>query len=60
MTVYYTCAGCGGEFQSDRDLDEATREYTEGPTYIEGAEVDVVCDDCFKEFMDWFRKKEMI
>lgn len=48
----YTCAMCGGTFETERPDQEAVAEMRE----LWGSEMtkescEVVCDDCFKELM---------
>ena len=61
MKRTYTCAACGGQFQKvgtdDRANDEAlanfgTANASSDPNMAE------VCDDCYREFMEWLRSRK--
>ena len=53
----YKCYGCGGVFVkgwSDKEeAEECQRLWGIKPDNPAGAKV---CDDCYKEFMEWFKK----
>lgn len=51
----YTCANCGGVFAFARSDDEARAEAVENfGANVFSQPVDVICDDCYLEFMPWF------
>lgn len=53
----YVCANCHGEFVSERPeedaLAEAESNWAGTPDTMA---MDIVCDDCYQEFMQWHRK----
>lgn len=53
----YTCERCGRTFASDWSDEEATAEARENFSEAELAfPLAVICDDCYEEFMAWWRK----
>lgn len=60
MTVprMFTCQECGGEFECGWSEEEAAAErdtlWTQPEEIASG--FGQVCDDCFREFMGWFKK----
>jgi len=62
----YTCAHCGGTFDTDRPDEEAQQEALDNfgvrgdaPAHETpgGEGMAVICDDCYQEFMAWFRQQ---
>lgn len=56
----YICAHCKGEFAETPDGDERARDEA---MELWGCDINdpdmvVVCDDCFKDFMDWYEATE--
>lgn len=51
----FTCANCKDTFGKGWSDEEAQAEYAENFTEsaIRGVEIDVVCDDCYKELTAW-------
>ena len=56
----YTCAACGGEFQSGWSEAEAEAEYINNFKKHAEANVerDLVCDDCYEQMIAWKSPKE--
>jgi DNA-directed RNA polymerase subunit RPC12/RpoP len=53
----FICARCGGTFDTEWSDDEADAEYKENFPEVRGNEArEVVCDDCYKEFMAWHKR----
>lgn len=52
----YLCSGCGGEFTKMRTDEEALAASREiwGP--VAEQDLALLCDDCFKEMMEWRAK----
>lgn len=52
----FTCAECGGTFPKARSDDEAMAEYETRDvlTPLEGDDLAVVCDDCFKSLVSYW------
>ena len=55
----FKCAHCGGVFEKAWSDLEARKEYEENfpQESSEGWKEATVCDDCYKEFMTWFKKE---
>jgi DNA-directed RNA polymerase subunit RPC12/RpoP len=58
----FVCARCGGRFVKAISDDEADREAETLWGYRRASqkpreEMPVVCEDCFREFMQWFRTR---
>lgn len=51
---WHTCSNCGLKFNSARNNEEAIQEYKNADYYLENAETDVVCSDCYEIFMEWY------
>lgn len=56
----YICAHCKGEFLFSIGGDERAHEEAKELWGEDGhaTDMDIVCDDCFKEFMDWYQATE--
>lgn len=56
----FTCAGCKRELIADNDNTQAVaeNEMIYGEEYDETV-CEIICDDCFKEFMVWFEKNRL-
>jgi hypothetical protein len=55
MAKTYICASCGGEFEQGWADEDARAERVEKFGAPKPGEVDdVICDDCYAEFMKWF------
>lgn len=53
----YRCAHCDGEFVADWSDEEARQESQEIFAMTVTPETHAeVCDDCFQQFMAWYRK----
>lgn len=54
----YTCTRCGGGFITDWPHEDAQAEARDAFTEAEMAAPQViVCDDCYKELMIWYRRQ---
>ena len=51
----YKCAMCGGVFEKGWTDEEAMEEYKENDFPDTGTPLEVICDDCYQEFMRWHR-----
>lgn len=53
----FTCERCGLSYPKIRSEEECTKEFLENFPELKGQnhEIAVICDDCFKEFMEWFK-----
>lgn len=52
----FTCAVCKGDFFSNRPNEECWKEFYELTPEAEHDLTDMVCDDCFEEHLEWFKK----
>lgn len=50
----FTCANCTQTFNKEWTEEEAVKEFKSSPWYIPNENIDVICDDCFEEFKEWF------
>ena len=55
MGKTYTCAQCGETFKSEWSDEEAQAEARANFSPEELADTAVVCDDCYKMLMAWYR-----
>jgi hypothetical protein len=53
----FRCAICGGVFIKGRTDEEALTEMRGNFGDLPETERGVICDDCYPEFMVWFRKQ---
>lgn len=53
MSQLYTCVACKGTFHSDWTDEEAWAEYERLYPGVPRSEAASVCDDCYKDFMEW-------
>jgi len=61
MGESFTCARCGGIFQKARSDEEAMAEFEATFSKREMASGRaIVCDDCFKAFMNWFNSNPIV
>jgi Phage portal protein, lambda family len=51
VSLTYTCARCGGSFDSDWSDDEAAEELEENIPGVARADCAVVCDDCYQQMV---------
>lgn len=58
MPESFTCASCGGTFPKGRSDEEALAESVARWGSIPPSEQEVVCDNCFKEIVDWLEEEE--
>jgi hypothetical protein len=49
----YRCANCNGIFEKTTSDEEALAEARELFGDLPQSQLSVVCDDCFKAFMEW-------
>lgn len=51
----FTCAHCRATFTTGRSDEDALREYDQlfPESSARGDETAVLCDDCWRKFMDW-------
>lgn len=55
----FTCAKCKGTFEEGWSDAEAVAESKATFGFYPGREeVGVLCDDCYQDFMKWFREQE--
>jgi len=52
----FNCLKCNQTFIKGWSDEEAEKEFLDAPYYIQGDDRDVICDDCFDEFKEWFDK----
>ncbi len=57
-TETYNCAVCGETFTKGRSDEEARAEQHELWGDLPDEECDILCDDCFVEFMAWMKTAE--
>lgn len=50
----YTCESCHLAFNSETPYEEAMKEYINSAKYDPKHDTAVICDDCFKEFNEWY------
>lgn len=51
----FTCERCGLTYPKTRSDEECWKEMYELMPEAIHHETAVICDDCFKEFMEWFK-----
>ena len=49
MSGEFYCEACKGTFEKARTDEEAMSEFLEGPFFIHGDSVAVICEDCYRE-----------
>lgn len=52
----FTCEKCHQTFNKGWTEEEAEKEFSSAPWNVEGDDRALICDDCFKEFQEWFSK----
>ncbi len=52
----FTCEKCDQTFIKGWSDEEAQKEFDDAPYNIPGDNRVSLCDDCFKEFYEWFYK----
>lgn len=58
---HYQCDQCGGVFEQGWTDDEAQAEASaNGWSQIPAIEMAVVCDDCYKEIMNWAKQSSSL
>lgn len=51
----FTCDRCGETYESNRSDEDCWKEFNEiSPEAIHDP-IAILCDDCFEEFMAWFK-----
>lgn len=53
--THYRCSICGGIFEKGQSDEAATKERERDFQGFSAEECEVVCDDCYKDFMEWLR-----
>lgn len=56
MEQLFICDLCGKEFEKTWSDEEAIREAQENFGDVDMQAHAVVCDDCYKEFMEWYKE----
>jgi len=51
----YTCANCNETYKKVRSDEECWKEFHETMPEAEHDEIGVLCDDCWRDFMVWFK-----
>ena len=54
----YTCAHCGGTFDSYNDEEAHAEAVRNWGKRGDAPGMEIICDDCHRQFMAWLRKHE--
>ena len=55
MNNTYECYECHGVFEKGWSDEEATKEQKENWGNAPDNEMEILCDACYKEFMEWYK-----
>lgn len=58
VSEIYKCDNCGGVFDKERSDEEAWEEARKEFGEMANAPHSTVCDDCYREFMKWYRANQ--
>lgn len=51
----YTCNSCGETYEKIRSDEECWKEFHEIMPEAVNDDIAILCDDCWLEFMEWFK-----
>lgn len=60
MAENFTCSQCGDTFPKGWSDEGAAAERDELWAGVDPADCVIVCDDCFKEMLEWARSKGLV
>lgn len=61
MPDFFVCKGCDGIYRKTTTDEEMIAECEETfGSLAENEPVETLCDDCYKEFMDWAKERGIV